>query len=172
MKRLLSLVLTLGACASSSLPELDAFDPVAFFEGETRGRGVLTTRAGAIDAAFTVKSEGRVEDDGELVLTQAISMGDEPGRVRTWTMRSTGPGRWEGDLTDAKAPVALRAQGGALTLSYAPNDIPFGRITQHLYLQPPGDTLINEGRVTVLGVTVRRMHEVIEKQPTPQNGAP
>jgi hypothetical protein len=59
--------------------------------------------------------------------------------------------------------VTVRAQEGALTLSYAPKDIPLGRITQHLYLQPPGDTVINEGRISVMGITIRRMHEVIER---------
>lgn len=132
-----------------------------FFAGETLGRGVLEYRDGSIARRFEVQSQGRASAQA-VAIEQTIEFDDGETRTRRWTLTRTGPDTYRGTLTEASGPVRARRRDGALTLSYRLATVTFGRMRQSLTLDASGRRVINEGTVRVLGIVVRRMHEVID----------
>jgi len=156
---LLSVAL-LAACAHAAAPG-PSLAPELFFNGETFGRGVLEYRDGSVARRFEVESRGRASEQG-IAIDQKIEFDDGEARTRRWTLTKTGPDTYRGTLTEASGPVRAKRRDGALTLSYRLATVPFGRMRQSLTLQAGGRRIINEGTVRVLGIVVRRMHEVID----------
>ena len=136
--------------------------PEVFFGSEALGRGVLVRRNGSIARGFEVKSTGRESARGDFVLDQTIRFDDGEVQTRRWTLTKTSAHRYRGTLTDASGPVRATTDHSVLSLSYRLAGVPLARVQQVLYLQPGGQTIINEGTVRILGIRVRRLHEVIE----------
>ncbi len=153
-------VLHLG-CASSGEPA-PTLAPELFFAGSTHGRGVLERRDGSVARRFEVESRGQATAEG-VVIDQRIRFDDGERRERRWCLIKTGPDRYRGTLTEASGRVRARRRDGALRLSYRLATVPFGRMRQSLRLEADGARVINEGNVRVLGIVVRRMHEIIER---------
>lgn len=133
--------------------------PEAFFMGRTRGSGVLQNGAGRPSRTFTVASLGRAVPGG-ITVAQEIRWSDGDIDRRSWTVRRNGPNSYRGALTDAPGPVTAEARGNVLRLRYRLRD-PGVYMEQWLYLQPDGRTVLNEGTVSVLGLTVARLSEQI-----------
>lgn len=161
MRAVILLPLALTACASTgALPaaEQARLEPIAFFTGESTGTGT-------IDQLFSrprpliVRSIGRPDGRGGLVLTQAIREGSKAERTRTWTMRQVGPGRYAGTLTEAVGPVTVQVQGPRAVIEYRMKD---GlAVRQQLALQADGRTLLNRLVVTKWGIRVATVRETI-----------
>ena len=141
------------------MPKLDL---AAFFAGETEGRG-------RIDLIFQsskplrVRSDGRPDGRGGLVLAQAIREGSKPARTRLWRMHCTKQGRCDGTLTDAAGPVTVAVDGNTAHIRYRMKG---GlAVEQWLVLQSDRRTLANSLRVSKWGVTVARVDETIRKAP-------
>lgn len=137
-----------------------AFDPLCFFDGQTRGEGqlkvILSRRV-----PVSVVGRGTVQPDGSLLLDQIVAEGTKPARNRRWRLRRVSPGRYTGTLTDARGPVAAEANGPRLHLSFT---TPSGfKVQQWLTLAPDGRSADNVLRATRLGVTVATLHERIVK---------
>ena len=157
----LTLSLLLTACTSTELPASSAppLDLLAFFEGETRGDGVLNPIIGR-SVPISVESRGTREGKG-LRLVQRITEGEKPTRTRTWIMVPAGPNRFTGTLTDARGPVAITVEGPRATLSYR---TPSGmRIRQELTLQEDGEFLFNQLSAYRFGIRVAVLNEVIRR---------
>ena len=75
MIRALGLALALGAAA----PADAKFDPVEFFRGHSEGRGELRILLQS-PVRVDVKSEGRTEKDGSLLLIQRVHQQGEEAR--------------------------------------------------------------------------------------------
>lgn len=130
-----------------------------FFLGRTSGSGVLQNRAGRPSRTFQVRSIGRAVPGG-ITVAQEIRWNDGDIDRRSWTVRRTGPNSYRGALTDAPGPVTAEAHGNVLRLRYRLRN-PGVYMEQWLYLQPDGRTVLNEGTVSVLGLTVARLSEQI-----------
>ncbi|MGV6819348.1 MAG: DUF3833 family protein [Parvularcula sp.] len=156
-------VFALAACGTAAPPVGPSLDPAAFFSGPTRGDGVLVRRDGSIDQTFYVNGMGRVTPDGELILEQTIHWSGGKVDQRAFRLSQVGPGEWRGSLDGARGNAQVTVSGNHMILRYALADVRLGRMQQHLYLTPDEQRLINEGTVRVGGVTVRRLHEIIEK---------
>lgn len=152
--------LPLATALIAAAPAPADFRPDLFFEGRTRGSGTVDTLASA-PHPLAVESVGRIAPDGTLILDQAITIGGERS-ARTFRIRRLPDGRWQGSLTDASGPVRAVVTGNTLTLAY-PMKRSSMRMSQTLTLQPGGRTLLNRARVTLLGVPVARIEEIIEK---------
>jgi hypothetical protein len=152
--------LLLTACTSVELPAGAApLDPIAFFTGVSEGTGTLDTLV-ARPVPVTVASLG-FREHGGLKLIQRIREGAKPERVRTWTMKPAGPGRYTGTLTDAKGPVAIAVSGSRATVRY---ETPSGlRIRQQLALQEDGRTIINRLEAYKFGIRVAVLDETIRR---------
>lgn len=154
--RTFAIALLWFALAGAALP----FDPVAFFEGRSRGAGelrqVLTS-----PKKVTVDSVGIAQRDGTLVLRQRIDVqGDKP-RERVWRLRRIGPRSFAGTLSDAKGPVRASVEGKAIHIRYRTTD---GLGVQQ-WLTPAGNRAIdNYMTFSKFGLKVATLTERIEKR--------
>ena len=142
--------------------------PGAMLSGVLCGDAVLTKPGGAVTDRMTVTSRGRTAGAG-LILDQTIRFGDGDVATRRWTVQPDGPATYRGTLTGdarvaASGDVRIEVAGDGLTIRYPVEGVPFGRMRQALTLRPDG-AIDNAGTVSVLGLPVRRLTEVIEPQP-------
>ena len=164
MKRLFLLAaLALPACAKAAppLPPGPPFDPVAFFNGASRGEATLSQVLKS-DRRVTVESRGRMGKDGWLTLDQHIVMAGDKPRDRQWKLRQVGAGRWAGTLTDAVGPVDAVADGGGVRIRYTMK----GGLHVEQTLMPIAgrNALDNHLYVTKFGVRLAYLHEIIVKR--------
>lgn len=137
------------------------FDPIAFFTGETEGRGRLKVMA-SHGKAMHVAGHGAVEADGDLVLDQTVTTAGEQAKTRRWRIRRIAPDRYAGTLTDAAGPVRLAVIGDRLRIRYrAKGGLAFAQV---LTLAPGGQTARNVMKVRKLGIVVATLHETIERR--------
>ena len=141
-------------------PSAPGFDVVRFFTGRTEGRGVVRQVAQS-PQQLIVRSEGRVETGGALIVHQVIAEGHKPVRSRDWRVREVAPGRFAGTLSDASGPVTGRAQHNRLRLDFRMKGGLDAR--QWLTLQPGGNSVRNVMIVSKLGVPVATVEETIRK---------
>lgn len=154
-----AILATLPVSAPAQSPGARAFDPVAFFDGQTTGEGQLKKIMSAVKAT-RVTGLGRIEG-GVLVLDQSVSIAGEPRRERQWRLHAVSPGRWAGTLSDARGPVNASAAGTVLTIAYTSND-GMG-ITQSVTLAPDGRSARNLMKVRKFGMTVATLDETITR---------
>lgn len=141
------------------LAALLAFDPIAFFQGSTRGTGQLKL-ALSRPVPVEVRSEGTLQPDGSLLLEQRISEGTKPPRTRQWRIRRTPAGGYTGTLSDARGPVTGAVEGDRLHLAYKGKGV---RIEQWLVLAPDGRSAQNRLVARKLGVVVAELDETIRR---------
>ena len=154
------ILLAAAALAASSPAAAAAFDPVDFFAGRTHGTGTLRVLLKG-PQAIRVESLGSVARDGTLLLRQQVMVhGDKP-RQREWRLRRTGPASYAGALSDARGPVAVTAERGAIRIRYRTAD---GLDVQQ-WLTPGagGKAIDNRMTFSKLGIVVARLSERIEK---------
>jgi hypothetical protein len=157
-------LLAVAACGCAANPALPAaqgpaFDPIAFFQGHTRGEGELR-KLFHQPVHISVDSIGR-KAGAELVLDQTISEAGKPPSTRQWTIRRLGPNRYTGTLTEAVRPVAVQVSGPRATISYA---MRHGLIVrQQLAEQRDKTTVLNRLTVSKLGIRVATLNETIRK---------
>lgn len=112
----LLIVLLLSACVKS-LPEskwaADApiMRPEQFFDGISRGNGVIQTPDGTPSRTIRVESRGAALPDGSFRLDQTIT--DDRGEVsnRYWIMKQTGSNSYTSSLSDAAGAVKGEVRG-------------------------------------------------------------
>ena len=135
------------------------FDPVEFFRGRTQGIGTLKA---ALQKSKTIRvdSVGKKQKDGALLLTQTIHEPGKPPRTRTWRMRRDGPNRYSGTLSDAKGPVRVTVEPGAIRIRYRDKD----NLDFDQRLTPAGPRQVSN-RMTIkrFGIRVATFDEVIRK---------
>lgn len=134
------------------------FDALAFFTGQSEGRGTLS-KVFSKPVAVRVRSVGCVDPGGSLSLVQEVSEGDKTTRTRSWTIREVSPGRYTGALTDATGPVEGESEGNRLTLRYKMEG--GFRVKQVLTLSPDGNSASNRLKVSKFGITVAVLGEEI-----------
>jgi len=152
-------LLFLASALSIASPAHATFDPVEFFRGHSEGRGelkILLQSAVRID----VKSEGRDERDGTLLLIQRVSQQGQEPRTRYWRLKRQSPTQFTGTLTDAAGPVTVDVVGDRARIRYTMKN----RMSVEQWLTPTGPrTVDNQMRVRRFGVVVARFSETIRK---------
>jgi hypothetical protein len=155
VKAALALLLLVAAPA----PAEAAFNPVEFFRGRTHGDGTLKVIFQS-SKRISVDSVGRTEKDGSLLLEQVVHEPGKPARSRYWRLRQTGPGRYEGTLTDAAGPVRVDVEGDRIRIRYKGKD----HLDFDQWLTPAGPRKVdNHMRVKRFGIVVAHFDEVIHK---------
>ena len=143
----------------AAVPAQAAFDPVEFFGGRTKGEGVLKIIFER-PRPVAVQSEGRVEEDGTLLLTQRVQQSGEEPRTRHWRLRRVSATRFTGTLTDAAGPVVVDLIDGRARIRYKMKN----RMSVELWLAKSGaKTVTNEMKVRRFGMVVARLSETIRK---------
>ena len=153
-----------GFQVAESPAAMPAFRPEAFFDGATRGEGMLDVR-GRADRHFTVASTGHSKRDSgrdsDFVLDQVIRYADGEVQRRRFRMRHLDAQRYTGSLTGAAGPVTARAEGNSFHLRYSMGKA--RSMEQWIYLQPGGRTAFNRATVRVLGMPVAHLSETIRR---------
>lgn len=161
----LALLAGLSGCVSAGrLPparaDAAALDALAFFAGQSRGKGALKI-ALRRPRAVVVASAGRWGSDGGLILDQTVALASQPTTQRQWQLRRDGPAGVAGSLSDAAGPVTGTIDGNRLHLRFTMKG---GlRADQWLALQPGGQVLHNVMIVRKFGLPVARLDEVITR---------
>lgn len=165
MAAALALLAGLSGCVSAGrLPparaDASALDALAFFAGQSRGKGTLKI-ALRRPRAVVVASAGRWGSDGGLILDQTVALASQPTTQRQWHLRRDGPAGVAGSLSDAAGPVTGTIEGNRLHLRFTMKG---GlRADQWLALQPGGQVLHNVMIVRKFGLPVARLDEVITR---------
>lgn len=156
--------LGLGACvATPQIARAPAprFDAVAFFAGRTEGKGVLKIALHRPSTTL-VEGEGRVTEDGGIVLDQTVRRQGKPATQRQWVLHPAGADRYTGTLSDAVGPVDGRTDGNVLHLRFAMKG---GlQAEQVLALRPGGAIADNVMIVRKFGLPVARLDETITRR--------
>ena len=140
-----------------------AFDPVAYFTGETHSWGVFENRAGEPSRSFITDCVGRREG-GALRLDQTFTYEDGHTQQRHWTIHHVDAHRYEATANDVVGTATGEAYGNAFhweyTVALKPgNPLYDVRLRQWMYLQADGRTVLNRGSVNKFGVEVAQVAE-------------
>lgn len=144
-----------------------AFDPVVYFTGTTKSAGVLENRRGnPVQQVFTSTSGKMV--DGILELEQDlrfVSPEKTTTTHRTWRVRKTGSHSYEATANDMVGTARGEARGNAFHWSFLlqlkpGNPLTRIRMSQWMYLQPDGKTMMNHTTITKAGIVAGQVSEV------------
>lgn len=137
------------------------FTPGNGFSGRSEGDGMLRVFMGR-PRIFHVESHGYDRADGSLRLDQTVTFQDQSPRERSWIISTIRKNHYTATLSDAAGPVTGRTDGSRLLLEYRLK----GPLIMHqtLELMPDGKTVDNAGKITILGITVGRLHETITRK--------
>jgi hypothetical protein len=139
------------------------FDPLKFYTGHTRSWGVFENRGGEATQHPTTETWGRVVN-GELRMEQDLYIGNKPRQHRSWRMRQIDEHHFEATANDIIGTVHGETSGNAFlwsfTLALKPGNPLFNvQMTQHMYLQPDGKTVINRDTIHKFGILLAEVTE-------------
>ena len=157
----------LSSCASMRVADFaggrPTFDPTKFFTGRTHSSGVIENRRGAPMKRVTTDTSGHWEANS-LVLEQELTLGDGTKQHRSWRIRKLDAHRFEATANDIVGTAMGEAYGNvfhwSFTLALSPgNPLANVRMSQWMYLQPDGRTMINHTTIRKLGLVVAQVTE-------------
>ena len=168
----------IGGCAAALKPaDFDAgrpiFDPTTFFAGHTRSSGVIENRKGSPTGRVTTETQG-VWDGDTLQLEQQLVFGDGRRQHRSWRVRKIDAHRFTATANDVVGTIRGEAYGNVFHWSFtlASPGNPFGRLrmSQWMYLQPDGRTMINHSTIRKAGIVVAQVTEQFRREPGEVDG--
>ena len=138
-------------------------DPVSFFSGHTKSAGVLENRDGAPTQRVETETNGHVSA-GVLALEQELRFSDGKKQHRSWRIRRMDEHHFEATANDVVSVARGEAYGNVfhweLGLMLSPgNPLANVRMSQWMYLQPDGRTLLNHTTIRKFGVVVAQVTE-------------
>lgn len=157
----------LTGCATMRTPAFERgrpiFEPTRFFTGKTSSVGVMENRRGMPMRRVTTETSGRWQG-GALHVEQDIVLGDGKPQHRSWQIRKVADHRYEATANDIVGTARGEAYGNvfhwSFTLALSPgNPIQNVRMSQWMYLQPDGRTLINHSVISKVGIVVAQVTE-------------
>ncbi|MBO9497880.1 MAG: DUF3833 family protein [Novosphingobium sp.] len=142
-------------------PPARVFDPVAFFSGQTEGRGVLKKALSAKQNTY-VTGTGTLRVDGHLIIDQVVKIDGEKTQARRWQLHEVKPGNYSGTISDAKGPVTAAVAGNQLHIQYKMKDGGMS-VSQVLTMAPDGRSVHNAMKIRKFGIVFATMEETIRK---------
>lgn len=136
------------------------FTPESGFSGRSEGDGVL--RLFFRSKNFHVESRGFDRHDGTFQLDQAVQFAGKPAENRTWIIRALADSKYTATLTGAAGAVTGETVGSQLHLRYRAKRLIV--VHQTLTLSADGKSIDNEGRITLLGIPIGSLHELIRRE--------
>ncbi|MEP6668590.1 MAG: DUF3833 family protein [Chthoniobacter sp.] len=143
------------------------FDPLVFFTGHTRSWGVFENRQGEATEIIRTETSGRVVN-GELRMEQDLYFSKRAHQHRSWRMRRVDAHHFEATANDLIGTARGDARGNTFvwtfTLATKPGNPLYNvSMTQRMYLQPDGRTMINRDTIRKFGVIVAEVTEQFRK---------
>ena len=167
----LLLLLPLTGCATRDTASFASgrplFDPTQYFAGRTHSWGLLESRGGAPKELFTTRTQGRWEG-GEFLYEQDIVFEKGRREHRSWRLQRVDAHHYTAIGSDIVGVARAEAYGNVLhlvfTLDASPGDpLLHVHMSQWMFLQPDGRTMINCDTLTKLGITVAHLTEQFQK---------
>jgi hypothetical protein len=145
-----------------------AFDPMVFFTGRVRSWGVFENSSGAATEIIKTECRGRMFH-GELRMEQDLYFSKRPRQHRSWRMRRLDAHHFEATANDLVGVARGESRGNAFvwsfTLATKPGHPLYNvRMTQRMYLQPDGRTMINRDTIRKFGVLLAEVTEEFRKE--------
>lgn len=142
-------------------------DPAQYFSGRTSSSGVQENRGGAPRQPVTTQTAGRWSGD-TLQLEQELEIGGQK-QHRSWRIRKLDAHHFEATANDMVGTARGEAYGNvfhwSFTLELRPgNPLSRVRMTQWMYLQPDGRTLLNHSTIRKFGIVVAQVSEVFQQK--------
>lgn len=139
---------------SNNSPQLSLFE---YFEGETKGWGIVQDRQGALTRQFVVKIHGSIRGN-TLVLKEYFDWSDGEKSERTWTLTQKDNHKFTGTADDVVGIATGLRYGNVFNWKYDLDIEVDGSTWQiHLddwmYLQP-NNVLINKTKMSKFGFHV------------------
>ncbi len=142
--------------------------PENFFVGHTKSSGVVETHGGKPSAQITTETQGTLKD-GIIYIEQDLMTEGKKKKHRSWKMRQVDAHHVEATANDIAGTAYGHLYGNyftwKFTLKLAPhNPIKRVRMTQTMYLQPDGQTLIIRSVLRKFGIIVAQLTEEFKKE--------
>ncbi len=164
--------MALGACASwqaASFKEgRPVFDPGVYFNGKAHSWGVIESRGGEPSQVLTTQTQGHWEGD-IFHFDQDLAFENGKRSHRSWRIKRVDAHHWTATGTGIVGEARGEAYGNVFHLQFsldlAPGN-PLLRVhmSQWMYLQPDGRTMINRDVLTKAGVVVAHITEQFTKR--------
>ncbi|MFW2368829.1 MAG: DUF3833 domain-containing protein [Desulforhopalus sp.] len=103
---------------SSNEPRLDLYE---FFQGQTKGWGIVQDRKGRLTRQFTVNITGTVSSDDKLTLVEDFTWSDGEQSTRTWILSKQDPHNFTGTAADVINSASGTLYGNVLNWQYKLN---------------------------------------------------
>ncbi len=151
---LLALGLVAGlasACAAEPVRRNAAvepgFDPIAFFDGHTRSRGVIESRSGAPTEQIITDGIAQQDSAGRLHMAQTLTSPDGTTQRRDWVLWRTGPDTFDATANDMDGTARGESTGRMFHWSWvwarSPGN-PLMNVTMNQWMYP-----MDDGSVTI-----------------------
>lgn len=164
--------LAFTSCATMNVADFKGrrpnFDPTQFFTGSTVSNGVIESREGRPKEVVTTRTSGRWQGDA-LRLEQDLVFSVSKPQHRSWRIRKLDAHHYEATANDVVGTVKGIAYGNVFHWRFALNLSPGNplvrvRLSQWMYLQPDGKTMVNHSTITKFGIVVAQVTEQFRKQ--------
>ena len=168
---LLCLALFVGGCASKPIASFAGgrplFDPLKFFAGRTHSWGVFESRSGQPKQILTTTTEGHREADGLHFEQDLIFEGGRKSH-RSWIVRRVDQHHYTATGTGIIGIARGEARGNVFHLDFTIDALPGNplghlHMSQWMYLQPDGVTMVNRDTLSKGGVIVAMITEQFRK---------
>ena len=141
--------------------------PENFFVGHTKSYGVVETHGGKPSAQINTETHGTLKD-GIIYIEQDLMTEGKKKNHRSWKMHQIDAHHVEATANDIVGTARGELYGNyftwTFTLKLSPhNPIKRVRMTQTMYLQPDGRTLIIRSVLRKFGIIVAQITESFEK---------
>ncbi len=163
--------MVLSGCASrlaASFAEgKPVFDPGRFFLGRTHSWGIVDSPSGGPKEIIKTRTEGHWVGD-VFHFEQDIAFEKREGQHRSWQIRRQDAHHFSATGTGIVGEARGEAYGNAFHLQFtmalgSGNPLLHVHMSQWMYLQPDGRTMINSDTITKAGVIVSRITEQFVK---------
>ncbi len=143
-------------------------DPAEFFTGRANSLGVMENRRGAPVKRVTTTTTGHWEG-ATLHLEQDIVVGDAKPQHRSWRIRRLDAHHFAATANDMVGTASGEAYGNvfhwSFTLALSPgNPLANVQMSQWMYLQPDGRTLVNHSTIRKFGIVVAQVTEQFRRE--------
>ncbi len=168
----LAATLTLAGCASLKPSDFaggrPVFQPDRFFAGCTHSSGVRESAGGAPTERVTTDTVGHWQGN-VLHLEQNLTFGDGKTQHRSWRIRRQDAHHFSATANDMVGTARGEAYGNvfhwSFTLALSPgNPLANVRMSQWMYLQPDGKTMINHTTIRKAGFVVAQVTEQFRRE--------
>ena len=169
---LLTSLLLLSGCSTADINDYHGRRPVldlfAYFEGESRGWGIVQNRSGKVVREFVVDITGSRHGQDQLHLDERFLFSDGEQSTRLWRLTRQTDGTIIGNAADVVGDANGKIAGNALNLRYVLNLAVEGNtwkinLDDWMFLQPD-QVLINRTIMKKFGLRVGEITIVFNKK--------